>query len=106
MAQRFPARLRLPSTVEKYSSMVEEICLLSKQARNRAGVQIPPSPPYAGVAQWEEQPPCKRQVVGSNPISGTNGRKHRTRKNTDGIIKRIVNTPVLVDFAKAAGGIP
>ena len=37
---------------------------------NRAGSN-PVSLTNAGVAQLVEQPPCKRQVMGSNPIVGS-----------------------------------
>ena len=40
---------------------------------------------YAGVAQLEEQSPCKREVVGSKPISGTKpkGREAYRKHPTD-----------------------
>ena len=36
------------------------------------GILTPETSTDAGVAQLVEQPPCKRQVVGSTPTAGTN----------------------------------
>lgn len=33
-------------------------------------VKIPDRPPFATVAQLVAQPPCKRYVAGSSPVSG------------------------------------
>ena len=42
---------------------------------------LPCSEPYAGVAQLAEQPSCKRQVSGSNPLTGSQAQPSISRSN-------------------------
>ena len=51
----------------------------------------------AGVAQSAEQPSCKRQVSGSNPLTGSQVRKHMTLFDTDHV-DRSVDRMTLIRF--------
>src|SRR3989442_16018090 len=61
--------------------------------RSRASVD---SAPGAGVAQLVEQPPCKRQVVGSSPTSGSRYGAMDTERPT---------APRRLDVEVPAGGV-